>query len=42
MLEVDQNVPKFRNFLTTTTDVLFTVSGIFVMYFVLSGGDQEF
>ena len=41
MLEVDKNVPKFGNFLITITNALITISSIFVMYFVLSGGDQE-
>ena len=42
MLEIDKNAPKFGNFLITITDVLIIISSIFVMYFVRSGGDQEF
>ena len=35
-------VTTFGKILITITDVLITISGIFVMYIVRSGGDQEF
>ena len=35
-------VTTFGKRLITMTDVLITVSGIFVMHIVRSGGDQEF
>ena len=37
-----QKCPKFGNFLIAITDVLITISSIFVMYFVRSGGNQKF
>ena len=37
-----QNVPKFQIFLLPISDVLITISSIFVMYFVRTGGDQDF
>ena len=37
-----QICPQVWKLLITITDVLITISSIFVMYYVRSGGDQEF